>query len=184
MIKTKSELKRVLQIEKNLYLGNNRKAVELILVNDKDWQIYRFQKSLRISEYHYNNRDNILHKILYAISRRKKNTLGARLGIEIWENSFGSGLRIWHAGSVVVNGYAKIGDNCQLRGDNCIGISKDGSGAPTIGNNVIIGNGAKILGNVRLKDNTVIGAGAVVVKSSNKEGDILAGVPARSIKKE
>lgn len=75
MIKTKGELKKVLQIEKNLYLGNNRKAIELILVNDKDWQIYRFQKALRVSEYHYNNRDNVIHKVLYAISRRKKKYL-------------------------------------------------------------------------------------------------------------
>lgn len=184
MIKTKDDLKKVLQIEREIYLGNKRKASELIFVNDKDWQIYQFQKALRHSEYHYNNREHIIHKILYAIYRRKKNTLGSRLGIEIWENTFGPGLRIWHAGSIVVNGYARIGNNCQLRGENCIGISRDGSGAPIIGDNVIIGNGAKILGDVRLQDNTVVGAGAVVVKSSNIKGDILVGVPARSIKKE
>lgn len=184
MIKTKEKLKEVLQIESKLYLGNKRrKAIELFFVNDKDWQIFRFQKALRYSEYHYNNRNNIIHKILYVIYRRRKNTLGLRLGIEIWENSFGPGLRIWHTGAIVVNGYAQIGDNCQLRGENCIGISRDGSGVPSIGNNVIIGNGAKILGDVRIQDNTVIGAGAVVVKNSDIDGDVLVGVPARSIRK-
>ena len=182
MIKTKEELKAVLKMEKGLYLGRSKKALELILVKDKDWLIYRFQRALRLSEYHYNNRSNVLHKLLYLYYRRKKNTLGNKLGIEIWENTFGPGLRIWHAGAIVVNGYSKIGAHCQLRGDNCIGVDGNHPNAPVIGDNVILGNGAKIIGGIHIQDDSIVGAGAVVVKSSMIKGDTLVGVPARSIK--
>lgn len=182
MIRTRTELKKVLKLERELYLGTLKQRLELILVKDKDWLIYRFQKALRLSEYHYNNRHFFLHKLLYIIYRRKKNVLGNKLGIEIWENSFGPGLRIWHAGAIVVNGYSKIGAYCQLRGDNCIGINGKNPGAPIIGDNVIIGNGAKIIGDIYIQDDSVIGAGAVVVKSTMVKGDVFVGVPARSIK--
>lgn len=182
MIKTKEELKKVLEIEKKLYLGKGKKTVELILVKDKDWFIYRFQRFLRLSEYHYNNRYNLFHKLLYIYYRRKKNILGNKLGIEMWENTFGPGLRIWHAGAIVVNGYSKVGAYCQLRGDNCIGVDGNHPNAPVIGDNVILGNGAKVIGDICIQDDTVVGAGAVVVKSSKIKGDVLVGVPARSIK--
>ena len=183
MITTRSELRRVVKLEKELYLGGLKKMLELIIVNDKDWQIYHFQQALRHAEYHYNNRSVLIHKLLYVYYRRKKNTLGFRLGIEIWENSFEPGLRIWHAGAIVVNGYAKIGENCQLRGGNCIGNNGESLDAPVIGSNVILGNGAKVIGKVKVADDIVIGAGAVVVKSFEKPGDVIVGVPAKSLKK-
>jgi serine O-acetyltransferase len=76
-----------------------------------------------------------------------------------------------------------VGENCQLHGSNCIG--NDGYAldkCPVIGNNVDIGVGAKILGNITIADNIVIGAGAVVVHSFTEPGITIGGIPARKLK--
>lgn len=182
MIKTKNDLRRVLMLEKKGYFKNKKKYVEAFLVADKDWYIYKFQKQLRLSEYYYNNKtSSFLNKLLYAYHRRKKNILGMKLGIEIWENSFAEGLRIWHAGDIVVNGYAKIGKNCQLKGNNCIGNSGKSLGAPIIGDDFSLGNGGKIIGEITIGNKVEVGAGAIVLKSCTDDNAILVGVPARNI---
>lgn len=181
MINDRKELKRILSLEKKMYFKSPVDWLEAWMVSDKDWLIYRFQRYLRLSEYHYNNKHNVLHRILYVYYRRKKNKLGTFLGIEIWENSFDEGLRIFHAGHIVVNGFAKIGKNCCLRGDNCIGNTGYSSKAPVIGDNVQLGNGARIIGDVKIANDVVIGAGAVVNKSFEEDGSVLVGVPARNI---
>lgn len=183
MITTKSELKRIVALERCLYFKSNKKLFEAVLVKDKDWRLFCFQKYLRYSEYHYNSKQNSLfHRLLYIYYRRRKNILGLKLGIEIWENSFDEGLRIWHAGDIVVNGYTKIGKNCQLKGDNCIGNTGKNLKAPTIGDNFSLGNGAKVIGDITLADNIEVGAGAIVLKSCDKDGAVLVGVPAVNIK--
>ncbi len=185
MIRTYKELLGVIKEEKKLYFGKNkRKYFESLLVRDKDVYIFKFQKYLRKAEYHYNNKNNILHAILYIFYRMKKNKLGLKLGIEIWENTFESGLRIWHAGSIIINGECRIGKNCQLKGNNCIGNNGKNNIAPKIGNNVSIGNGAIIIGPVEIADETVIAAGAVVTKSFHEKGCVLKGVPAKNVEKK
>lgn len=183
MIKTKEELNRIIRLERGLYFKSRKKLAEAVLVRDKDWLIYKFQKNLRFSEYHYNNKyKSIVHQLLYIYYRRKKNVLGVKLGIEIWENSFDEGLRIWHCGDIVVNGYSKIGKNCQLKGGNCIGNTGKSLEAPVIGDNFSLGNGAKVIGDITIADNVDVGAGAVVVKSCDIKGAVLVGVPAGNIK--
>lgn len=119
---------------------------------------------------------------MYLYYRRRKNKLGAKLGIEIWEKSFGKGLIIHHSGNIVVNGMARIGENCQFHGSNCVGNDGKNLDAPMIGNNVEIGVGAKVIGKVKIADNIKIGAGAVVVSSFLEEGITIGGVPARKLK--
>ena len=90
---------------------------------------------------------------------------------------------IHHTGNIVVNGFARIGEMCQLHGDNCIGNNGITLAAPRIGNRVDIGVGAKIIGNIEIADDIVIGAGAVVNKSFKEPGITIGGVPARELKK-
>ena len=67
---------------------------------------------------------------------------------------------------------------------NCIGNKGIAdSGVPVIGNNVNIGVGAKIIGDIYIADNVCIGANAVVTESCHVEGATLIGVPAKMIKK-
>lgn len=184
MIKTKSDLKRYFSIERPKYVQN---VLMYRMINflsyDKEVPIWKYQRLLRKTEYHCNNKQySLWHKINYLYYRRKKNRLGTVLGIEIWENSFEEGLQIHHSGNIVVNGKARIGRNCQLHGSNCIGNNGKDDEVPNIGDNVEIGVGAKIIGGVRIADNIKIGAGAIVISSFLEKNITIGGVPAHKIK--
>jgi len=74
-----------------------------------------------------------------------------------------SDIHVWHPHSIFVNPHVTIGDNCILAGNNCIGNKK--AGYPRIGNNVFIGVGAVIIGDIDIGDNVIVGANATVTKS-------------------
>lgn len=182
MIKSKNDLKAILKKEKTLYLGTRSgTGIKLWLLQDHDYLLWKYVRLLRLTEYHF----NCGHKLRYWISQRKKNILGAKLGITLWKNVVDEGLKIWHYGSIIVNANAKIGKNCQLHGNNCIGNKGESDeAAPTLGDNVDIGVGAKIIGNIYIADNVKIGANAVVTKSCNEKGAVLVGVPAHILRSE
>lgn len=106
-----------------------------------------------------------------------------RLGIEMHGECVGKGVTIRHYGCITVNSFAKNGDHCTFRGDNCVGVAHDGGKAPRIGNNVDIGFGAKVLGDIEIADNCTIGANAVVIHSCLERGAVLVGIPARPVVK-
>lgn len=182
MIKTRKQLKEAINIERKLYLGSDKKKyLETVLMKEPSVRIFKYLVYLRKMEYYHSN-CGVFQKLGYAYFRRKKNILGERLGIEMWDLSFEPGLKIDHASGIVVNGYARIGKNCRLHGKNCIGNNGLNYTAPKIGNNVDLGVGASVIGDVELADNIIVAAGAVVVKSCFTEGAVLAGVPAKVIK--
>ncbi len=110
--------------------------------------------------------------------KARKNRLGSRLGFIIYAGNFGEGLTLWHYGSVIVHPKARIGKNCNIHGNCCIGTSGGAAqDVPVIGDNVDIGQGAQILGGIRIADNVKIGAGAVVVKDVLTPGVTVVGVP-------
>lgn len=121
-------------------------------------------------------------KLLSFWFKAKKNRLGSRLGFIISAGCFGEGLKLEHFGSVIVNPKARIGKNCIIHGNCCIG-SNGGypDDSPVIGDNVDIGQGAQILGGIRIADNVKIGAGAVVVKDVLTPGVTVVGVPGRVV---
>lgn len=73
----------------------------------------------------------------------------------------GPGFVLMHGFGTVINGSARIGSDCFILQGVTIGGGKGGS--PIIGNNVFIGAGATIIGNIRIGNNVKIGAGAIVV---------------------
>lgn len=100
-------------------------------------------------------------------------------GIELpCEVQLGRNFIIDHFGGVIISGYAKFGDNCRICNGVVVGLRRvDEKSAPTIGNNVDIGAGAKILGPIHIGDNVVIGANAVVL-CDVPDNSIAVGVPA------
>ena len=106
------------------------------------------------------------------------------MGIEIGPNCFGKGLSIWHGGSIIVNPSVRAGENCVLRGANCIGNDGKMDKNPVLGDNVELGYGAVIIGNVTIADNTKIGANAVVNHSIEESGCTYVGVPARKVQRK
>lgn len=187
MIVTKSDLKKTIKLErqKNSYLIKSKKDKFLIYFTKcPTYFILKYLRLLRITEYYYNSRKkNFFYAILYLFYRNKKNKLGQKLGIEIFENSFDEGLVIFHfAGGIVVNANVKVGKNCELHGGNCIGNNGFNNLCPKLGDNVKLGVGSKVVGNVSIGDNVIIGAGAVVIKSF-RSNCTLVGVPAKEVLK-
>lgn len=88
------------------------------------------------------------------------------LGFHVGLNVFGPGLAISHVGTIIVNGNARIGENCRIHVCTVIGTKAGTSGkTPKIGNNVYIGPGAKIFRDIEIADGIAIGANSVVNKS-------------------
>lgn len=95
----------------------------------------------------------------------------------------GPGFYIAHFGGIIINGNARIGNNCSVGTGVIIGIrGGEDKGAPVIGNNVFMGVGAKVLGRIRIGDNVKIGANAVVL-ADVPDGCTAAGVPAKIVKR-
>ncbi len=104
-------------------------------------------------------------------------------GVEIHPGAtIGKGLLIDHGSGVVIGETAVVGDNCTIyQGVTLGGTGKDtGKRHPTLGNNVMVGSGAKVLGPFTVGDNAKIAAGAVVLDTV-PEGATAVGVPARMI---
>lgn len=142
--------------------------------------IRQFLYYLRKVEYLSNCQNIPFRKIRRMMAYRKYQKLSRINGFTIPPNTFGPGLSIAHRGTIVVNGSARIGANCRIHVCVNIGTSKDhSSSAPTIGDNVYIGPGAKIFGPIEIADDCVIGANAVVNKSCLSKGAKLLGIPAK-----
>lgn len=179
------KLKQLLKQEKKNYPNS---WFDKISCNQRVYN-WRFIKLLRKCEYFRaktRRSRNPIWMLVYWIIRTQKNRLGVFIGVEIPEGVFGQGLVIHHNGNIVVNGSSKIGKNCQLHGDNCIGNTgkvNSLTDCPQIGDNVEIGVGAKVLGGITIASNIKIGANAVVTKSFYEEGITLVGIPAHKMER-
>ena len=151
--------------------------------------IWRYLRLLRTTEYVHNCKTKSIYRLTtekYLAFRLHR--LGLALGFEIPLNVFGPGLRIIHFGTIIVNSNARIGANCELH--NLVHIAQnlhialkgsESDKAPTIGDDVFIGPGARVLGDITIADGIVIGANSVVTKSFYEPNITIAGAPARKI---
>jgi serine O-acetyltransferase len=144
--------------------------------------VYKFQRLLRKLEYYLNCKKSIFYKPLRVYLRWSFARLSQRLGFVIHPNVFGPGLSIAYPGSIIVNIDARVGENCRIHNNVHIATSTYfESSVPHIGDNVFIGPGAVIVGDIRIADNIAIGANSFVNKSFLEEGITIAGAPARKI---
>ncbi|MBQ7045448.1 MAG: serine O-acetyltransferase [Clostridia bacterium] len=124
------------------------------------------------------------HKF-YFLARLISQNAVRKTGIEIHPAAtLGRRLVIDHGAGVVIGETAEIGDDCIIyQGVTLGGTGKDvGKRHPTIGNNVMISSGAKVLGPFKVGDNSRIAAGAVVLKEVPPDCTVV-GVPARVVKR-
>jgi serine O-acetyltransferase len=133
----------------------------------------------RYGRWRYQVRPKILRRFFSLIYHVLFKFVQIVTGIELpCEVPVGRNFVIDHFGGIVISGYAKFGDNCRIRCGVVVGLSRvDEPSAPTIGNNVDIGAGAKLLGPIRIGDNVLIGANAVVL-CDVPDNSIAVGVPA------
>ena len=133
----------------------------------------------------------ILHRIahwlwshqLFFLGRFVSHVSRFLTGIEIHPGAkIGTGLFIDHGMGVVIGETAEIGENCLLyQGVTLGGTSLNkGKRHPTLGNNVLVGVGAKILGPFKVGDNSKIGAGSVVI-SEVPPNSTVVGIPGKIV---
>ena len=168
MIQSKADLKEYLCADAFVYGGGKPR-----LFGDEQW---KYVITLRKREYYQNTGKN---KLMYLYYKFKHRRMSIKLGFDIPCNVFGKGLKINHFGCIIVNPKAKIGDWCDIHQGVNIGENVDKC-APVIGDNVWIGPGAKLFGNITIGNNVMIGANSVVNKSFEDNVNI-AGVPAKVI---
>ena len=174
MIKSKSDYKKYIEIDKK---ANSITGWYSILRND----LYRYVYLMRKYEYYNNCTKNIILKTYYHFRFKK---MGERFGFSIGINTFGPGLKIIHKGTILVNPASKIGSNCRLNADVAIGAAfGTASDCPVIGDNCYIAPGAKMFGKIKIGNDCIIGANAVVTKDFG-DNVTLGGVPAKVIKEE
>ena len=132
----------------------------------------------RIANYFYRKKHTTLARFFSQRARRKT-------GIEIHPGAtIGKNLFIDHAMAVVIGETAIVGDNCHFYHNVTLGGTgneKEHQRHPIVGNNVVIGTGATVLGPIRIGDRAKIGAGAVVLHDVPSDCTAV-GMPAKIIR--
>ncbi len=177
-IKTKSDLQKFLNVElKIISRYTNLKLLKWFPIIIYEDQIkYRFIKTLRKAEY-FTNSNKKLRGFFY---RLKFFHLQTKYCLNIPMNCCDIGLNIVHVGPIIINDNCLIGKNFKVNVGVNIGNNefKSHNKCPTIGDNVFIGPGAKLFGDIIIANGCRIGANAVVNKSHLIENSTIVGVPA------
>lgn len=135
---------------------------------------------------HYRFAHKLYLKGHYFWARWISQRTARKTGIEIHPGAvIGKGLFIDHGHGVVIGETAILGDNVTLyQGVTLGGTGKEqGKRHPTIGNNVMISAGAKVLGSFKIGDNSKIGAGSVVLKEVPPNSTVV-GIPGKVVKRD
>ena len=144
-------------------------------------EIWKFEILMRKTEYFVNCSNNFFTKLYSKVLKFLYHKKSIKLNFSIPLNVFGPGLSIAHYGTIVVNSNAKVGKNCRIQECTTIGGTNGSFYAPILGDNIFIGSGARIIGNITIANDIAIGANALVNKSFIKNGITIAGVPAKEI---
>jgi serine O-acetyltransferase len=113
--------------------------------------------------------------IRFIVERFVEVTTGISIPVEA---CIGEGLRIHHFGGIVIHPQAVLGRGCTIYHNVTLGDLGGWGGAPRIGNHVLIGVGAKLLGQIEVGDGSRIGANAVVLRSVPPR-HVAVGIPAK-----
>lgn len=161
---TLSELRESIKEDKRCSVGRNPGRTYLF------W--------FRITQYFYQKGKKAF--IFYAIAHLILNHYSSKYGIVFSvRRHVGKGIAINHM-SCIINMAESLGDYCWLKPGVVIGESMPGSRTPRIGQHVNFGTGCKVIGDIEIGNNVIIGANAVVTHDV-PDNSIVAGVPARVI---
>lgn len=173
MIETKKDLNEYLICDKK-QLGITRRFPRPF--TDEIW---KFEIALRKYEYWYNQK-SVWAKVIRPFYKLRWHRWGVKLSIGIGPNVCDKGLSIAHSGAININQNARVGKNCRIHEGVTVGAS-GGADAPTIGDNVFLASGCKVMGKVAVESGCVVGANAVVVKDVLEKNITVAGIPAHKI---
>lgn len=175
MIKNKNDLKEFLEYESKKY-GLNSTKIRFLLIREVD-VLYKYNYLLRKTEYYKNSNKKISRFIYHSRLKRMSN----KYSIHIPLNVFGKGLKLMHVGPILVNGKVKAGENISLHVNTSIVAGGVNNQVPILGDGIIVGVGAVILGGITLANDIAVGANSVVNKSFLINDIAIGGVPAKKI---
>jgi serine O-acetyltransferase len=180
MIKSKQDYEFFLAADR-LALAIKRERARILPAPNLQDETWRFERLLRKVEYLENCKHDALDKIVCLQAKYSLQKLSMKLGFVVSRNCFGPGLSIAHGGPIIVHSKALIGENCRV--DRCVSIGSIHypAPAPKIGNNVFIGPGAVIDGDIKIADGIAIGANSYVNKSFDEPEITIAGCPAKKV---
>lgn len=136
----------------------------------------------RLGKWNRRVRIPILHRALNVLYFFANKFCQIFCGVGIWLNAeIGPGFQILHYGGIYIE--ARIGANCRVAQQVVIGYAGGDKGGvtPKLGDNVWVGSGAKILGDIKIGNNVYIGANAVVTKDL-PDNAVAVGIPAKVVK--
>ena len=163
---------------------------EIAIIRERDPAIHSSMEVFLYPSFkvmlHYRLAHKLYLKKHYFLARWISQRGVRKTGIEIHPGAqIGKGFFIDHGNGVIIGETAIIGDNVTLyQGVTLGGTGKEtGKRHPTIGNNVMISAGAKVLGSFKIGDNSKIGAGSVVLEEVPPNSTVV-GVPGRVVKRK
>lgn len=163
--------------------GSTESTLRLLLFNQGLWACACYRTGRWLND--RNLPPGIRHLVMFGYHLWWK-WVEMATGISISPDcQIGPGLYIGHFGQIILHSDVVMGKDCNLSQGVTLGLAeKDGVwGVPTTGNRVYIAPGAKIVGPIHLADGTVVGANAVVLKST-EENDVVGGIPAKVISRK
>ena len=176
MIKTKADLLDYTEADRKANHMCEHYWLKLIYGNENA-RAFRYLKVLRKYEYAKNNHS--FWRFWYRLVLRR---LGLKYGISIFPNMVGKGLYISHLGGVIIN-CKSMGEWCTITSGVVVGNRGSQQNRPTIGNNVSLTLGCKVIGLIHIGDNVIVGPNSVVVKDV-PANSVVSGIPARIIKQD
>lgn len=180
MITNKEEYKYYVSEDEKRY---HIRFIDRFIFNE-NYYLFKYLKNLRRLEYLTNKKQkNILQKIEYAFVFWQYKRLGFKYRIKIGINTCGPGLLLPHMGLIRIGTFAKVGARCTIGPNVVIGTKDKFENIATIGDDVEICLGAKIIGKVTIGNHAVIAPNSVVIKDV-PASCIVSGVPAVIIKKK
>lgn len=169
------------------YIKQIKNEIKIIKERDpaihSDWEVFLYPSFKVMLSYRRAHRHYLKGHFFRA--RLISQKAARRTGIEIHPGAqIGEGLFIDHGNGVIIGETTIIGDNCTLyQGVTLGGTGKEqGKRHPTLGNNVMVSAGAKVLGSFKIGDNSKIGAGSVVLEEVPANSTVV-GVPGRVVRR-
>lgn len=181
-IKNYSQLKEWLRMDSVYYPTQNQSFLKRLKYNilahpcmDQRYT-WKYIKTLRYCEYHINNSGKY-HMIMRIFYLWKLRRLSYKTAIQIPPNAVGPGLNLPHFGAINMNENSKVGRNATIYSGVRLGWKEKNMPCPCIGDNVFIGTGTNIIGNVHIGDDVTIGQNCVIVKDIPSGSTVVTQAP-------
>ena len=187
MIQNKADLELYIRedFKRNLKCKKGLSLLASALYGEDRYKAYRYLKALRKYEYAINvQRKSPLGIIPYFFRKLRWHHLSVKYNVEITPNKVGYGFKMAHmiGGGIIIN-CKSMGNFCSANSGVIVGNGGRPNTLPTIGDNVTITVGSKVLGDITIGSNCIIAPNSVVVKDV-PDNCVVSGVPAKIIKQD